>query len=119
MTTPKTTRDEIRAKIFAAKPKSEAVEDFFGTTIEIRQPSLKVALQQRNAAEEDRMYAMLTDYAFVPGTNEKVFEETDIDSMRELPFGPDFNRLMDKINKLLGVDPKVVEAAIKDAEKSA
>jgi hypothetical protein len=113
------TRDAIRAKIFGAKPKSELVENFFGTTIEIRQPTLQVALEQRNTDEKDRLYFMLTDYAYVPETNEKVFEKEDIDNIRNLPFGPEFNALMDKINSLLGIKPEEVEATIADAEKSA
>jgi hypothetical protein len=61
------TRDELRAKIFDSKPKSEVIENFFGVAIEIKQPSLEVALSQRHAGEEDRLYFMLTDYAYVPG----------------------------------------------------
>lgn len=112
------TRDEIRAAIFGAKPKSEIVEDFFGVTIEMRQPSLQVALNQKEASEEDRMYLMLTDYTYVPNTNEKVFEREDIDNMRTLPFGGEFQRLMEKVNKLLGLDPKEVEGGVRSAEKS-
>lgn len=113
------TRDSIRAKIFSAKPKSEQVEDFFGTTIELRQPTLEVALSQRDAAEQDRVYFMLTDYAFVPGTDEKVFEEADIDNIKQLPFGAEFTGLITQVNKLLGLNPEEVSTAIKDAEKSS
>ena len=62
---------------------------------------------------------MLTDYAYVPGTNEKVFEVEDIDSLKNLPFGAEFTRLMDKVNALLGIKAEEVEKTIKDAEKSA
>ena len=117
--TPTLSRDEMRAKIFGAKPKSEMVYDFFGTTLELRQPTLAVALAQRNNEEEDRLYLMLTDYAFVPGTDEKVFESGDIDSLRTLPFGPEFTSLMGQVNKLLGINPEGVEKAIEAAEKSA
>jgi hypothetical protein len=113
------TRDEIRAKIFGAKPQTETVDDFFGVTIELRQPTLSVALTQREVSDEERLYFMLTDYAFVPGTNEKVFEPADIANIKQLPFSGDFRRLMDAVNALLGTDPEEVEAAIADAEKSA
>lgn len=113
------TRDDLRAKIFGAKPKSAVVEDFFGTKIEIRQPTLNVALQQRGANEQDRVYFMLTDYAYVPGTNEKLFDVEDVDQIKELPFGPEFTGLINEINKLLGINPEDVEKAIKGAEKSA
>ena len=113
------TRDEIRAKIFGAKPKSEMVEDFFGCTLELRQPSLEEALKQRDSKEEEKLYFMLGEYAYVPGTDEKVFEPTDIDSLKRLPFGPEFQRLLDKINSLLGIDPAELEAGVEDAEKSS
>ena len=51
---PTLSRDEMRAKIFGAKPKSEEVKDFFGTTLELRQPTLAVALSQRNNEEDDK-----------------------------------------------------------------
>lgn len=121
VTTPKAklSRDEMRAKIFGAKPKSVIVEDFFGVDLELRQPSLEVALNQRDTTDKDRVYFMLTQYAYVPNTNEKLFDPEDVDSMRELPFGPEFTSLMDKVNSLLGVKPEEVEAAVKAEEKSA
>lgn len=112
-------RDEIRAKIFGSKPKSVLLDDFFGVCIELRQPSLGVALSKRDESEENRVYTMLADYAFVPGTNEQVFEAADIEQIKELPFGAEFQQLITQINKLLGIDPKELEAGVKDAEKSS
>lgn len=112
-------RDEIRSRIFGAKPKSEIIEDFFGTTLELRQPTLQVALENRNTSEQDRVYLMLVDYSFVPGTNDKVFEEEDIDNLRTLPFGAEFQSLIGKVNSLLGIDPAEVAADIQEAKKDA
>lgn len=111
-------RDAMRAKIFGAKPKSEVVEDFFGCTVELRQPTLEVALSKREQSETDRIYTMLTDYAFVPGTDDLLFSMEDVDALRGLPFGAEFQRVVDAVNKLLGINPKEVEAAIQGAEKS-
>lgn len=113
------TRDEVRSKIFGAKPKSETIEDFFGTTLELRQPTLQVALENRDTNEQDRVYLMLVDYSFIPGTDEKVFEQEDIDQLRTLPFGPEFQRLIGKVNSLLGIDPAEIAADIKEAGKEA
>lgn len=112
-------RDELRKRIFGARAKTMLVENFLGgTTIEIRQPSLNVALNMRQGSEKDRVLEMLTNFAFVPGSNEQLFDREDIDAMRELPFGDEFQRLMEAVNSLLGVKPEEVEQAIKDAEKS-
>ena len=113
------TRDDIRSKIFSARPKSVLLEDFFGTTIELRQPALQQALQFREGETSEQIYNMLLDYAFVPETDEKVFEPADVDSLRTLPFGPEMTNLIMKITELLGTDPAAVEAEIKNAEKSA
>lgn len=118
-TTTTQTRDEIRAKIFSTRPKTLLVENFFGTTIELRQPTLEVALTQREESEADRVYLMLTEYAYVPGTEEKVFSFEDVDNIKQLPFGGDFTNLVDKVNELLGIKVEEVEKAIKEAEKSA
>ncbi len=114
----KLTRDEMRARVFSAKPASEIVSDFFGMEIELRQPTLEVALEKRNVDEAERVYVMLTDYCFVPGSDEKLFDTEDVDELRGLPFGGDFQRVMNAVNKLLGLDPAEVEANIKAAEKS-
>ena len=119
MSAPATTpRDSIRAKIFAAKPKSELLEDFYGTTIEIRQPSLEVALEARNTEQTEYLYSVLVDYAFVPGTNERVFELADVEAIRALPFGDEMTRLLSTVNRLLGIDSAAVEEMLKDATKS-
>lgn len=112
-------RDEIRSAIFSAKPKSVLVENFFGVTLELRQPGLQQALQVRETDQAEQVYTMLLDYSYVPGTNEKVFSPEDVDSLRELPFGGEMVNLISKVTELLGTDPAVVEAEIKKAEKSA
>ena len=112
------TRDEIRSKIFSAKPKSVIVDDFFGTTIELRQPGLQQALQVRETDQAEQVYTMLLDYTYVPDTDEKVFTSEDVDSLRTLPFGGEMTKLISKVTELLGTDPAQVEAAIKNAEKS-
>ena len=116
---PAMTRDAMRAKIFSAKPKTETVEDFYGATLELRQPSLAVALEARNQEENEHVFTMLLDYAFVPGTDEKVFESTDVEMIRALPFGPSMTDLLAKVNKLLGIDGAAIEEMLKDATKSA
>lgn len=48
-----TTRDDIRAQVFAKKDLKSKVLDFFGTQIELRQPMLKDILEaQQEAAQQ-------------------------------------------------------------------
>lgn len=99
------TRDTIRGKIFASKEFDKRIVDFFGEKIELRQPSLGLVLQVQD--EEDRKSAVidtLVKYAYVPGTDEKVFESGDEDSLLALPFGPDFIRVSNALEELTKVN---------------
>ena len=99
------TRDEIRSAIFAEKKLATKQVKFFGMDIEIRQPVLATVLAVQN--NEDRQSAVidtLVKYAYVPGTNDKVFEEADTDSLLKLPFGKDFLRVSTALTEITDVD---------------
>lgn len=101
------TRDEIRGAIFASENmKPETVEiDFLGTKIEIRQPNLGAILSISTGEDRrDAMVNMLITYAFVPGTDEQVFEEADKANLLLIPFGKDFQRLQKAITALTDVN---------------
>ncbi len=116
-TTVATTRDQIRDAIFAAKPKSEVIT-FFGVKVEVRQPDLGAILEKREQGQQDQTFGMLLDYTFVPGTQDRVFDATDVDSIRLLPFGEDMQVFSRTVNNLLGLDIKALEAEMNDATKS-
>lgn len=101
------TRDEMRAAIFHnSKPKSTEFT-FFGVMIELRQPPMKAVMEAQAIAAENRGMAaaqMVVRYAYVPGTNDRVFEEADIDSILAMPFGKDLADLNVKIAELTNVD---------------
>lgn len=107
-----TNRDEIRKAIFSnAKPKSLTFE-FFGAEIELRQPPMSEVLATQASAGEDRARAsaeMVVRYAYVPGTDERVFDEADIDMIQRMPFGSDMANLNVKIGELTDIDLKVEE----------
>lgn len=114
------TRERMRANILGAKAQSELVI-VFGEELELRQPSLGVIMAAKTEGTTNQVTTMMTGYAYIPGTNEKVFEEGDADAIMELPMGPDMKRFLDAMNKLLGVevDAKELEAKISDRTKSA
>jgi hypothetical protein len=104
-------RKSIRDKIFSAKPESQLIEAF-GTTFELRQPSLAVVLDtQQKEDRKEQVAAMLVQFAYVPGTNEKVFEEGDLDEIINLPFNSDMQKIQNAIADLTG-------AVVTDATKS-
>ena len=99
------TRGELRAAIFKSVPQKKKVIEFRGQMIEIRQPKLADILEAQN--EPDRTKGVidtLIRYAYVPGSEEKVFEEADADSFREMAFGKDFINVNQALEELTDVN---------------
>ncbi len=116
MTTPTKTAPnllETRNAIFGnATPKSEVIE-FFGTSIELRQPSLQSTLEKEaNQAKGQHAQTalMIINYAYIPGTNEKVFTDEDVDKILAMPWGKDFNLAIEVIGRMTNIDGEVKEA---------
>lgn len=104
------TRDKLRELIFGnGKPASTMIE-FFGQTIELRQPSVaEVEKMHADGAKLSSTIDMLVRYAHVPNTEEKVFEIADIEVLSTMPWGPDLTRATNAIAKLTGVDVEGAE----------
>ena len=113
----KITRDEMRTLVFSSdKFKSEPVTAF-GIEIEIRQTTLGRVLELQEKLQDDRKSAIglaFIEFCYVPGTGERLFDDGDLDLILKLPFGEDFQKVQDVINKLMGVDDKAVEEAEKN-----
>lgn len=103
-------RNKLRATILATKRPQTKLIDFLGGKIELKQITLadvvKAArdVQEEALDEQTAMIKMLIDYAYVPGTNEKVFEIADRDALLAQPFGADFVRVSEAIRDLTSVD---------------
>ena len=111
----KLTRDELRAGLIGKKHevKSELVM-LFGMEIELRQPTLRGILDVRS---EDNVETRTTDvfinYAYVPGTNDRVFEDTDRDAILNWPFTEELTDIQMIIARLTGVDLGPAEEDLK------
>lgn len=98
-------RDELRAKIFAAKKLKKETVELFGEKVEIRQPTLQDVLatqQEENRAEG--VVRLLMNYCYVPDTDIRVFEAADKDSLMSLPFDESLTNVSQAFNKLMGID---------------
>ena len=101
----KLSRDEMRTAIFASKDIAVKVFTFFGVEVELHQPKLVDII---NAAENPNsksalLNALIRD-AYVPGTTQRLFDDTDLESLMQLPFGEDFNRLVKALGELSDVN---------------
>jgi hypothetical protein len=109
---PLTARD-LRATIFSSankKPKSKLVQ-FYGVEIEVRQASLSKVLELVRGADQQSVgwLNILLNYAYVPGTNEPVFDEANVDEIMSLPYGPDMAALTDAFTSLTTLDVAAAE----------
>ncbi len=117
MTEERSVRDQIRSGIFSKESKTPDSRDitFFGQEIRIRQPDIGTILEYRNRDDrKEAMIEMIIMFAYVPDTNDRVFEPADKDSILGLPFGKDFSALNSAITELTTVD---LESAEKNSEE--
>lgn len=98
------TRDQIREAFFNIKPKVKLVP-FGQFEIELRQPSVREVMGQGSSTEDRalNMCKMLMNYCYVPGSSERVFDDADIDSMKEVPVSEEWMALTQAINDLTAV----------------
>ena len=108
-------RDAIRGKILGtdvARPKTIAMK-LFGQDIELRQPTLGAMMDARMVDDmKQRTAQFIIQFACVPGTDERIFEEGDIPDILNWPFGEDLALFNTNISKLTGVNVEVVNSAI-------
>lgn len=99
------TRNELRSKVLATqKPKSKIVK-FFGEDIELRQPLLSdIFKAQENPDRQVSVIQTLIQYAYVPGTDERLFEEADEAVLMSQPFGSDFVAISETLAELTTVN---------------
>ena len=99
-------RQSIRDALLGNVPlaKTEAIT-IYGIDIELRQPTLGAILDAQDEADtKARSADMIIRFACVPGTDERVFEDTDRAMILNWPFGDDMMKLQTAITKLSGVN---------------
>lgn len=117
------TRNALRDAIFSSdrtKPQVRTVT-FFGEELEIRQPDLRTILSISSSSTENRQMAivdMIIAYAYVPETDERVFEDADRDQLLALPFGNDYSELQKAISDLTNVNV-LTDTATKNSDGTA
>lgn len=102
-------RADARAKIFNALDELEKrIVVFRGVELEVRQPSVgdMIELSSKETEGQRRSFILelLLKYVYVPGTDEFIFEETDIDSIKKLPWNKDLTGLVEVFGELSQVD---------------
>lgn len=98
-------RDEYRKNLLKSRPGKTIQITFFGMVVELRQPPLGVVLDYREQDDlKTRSADMLVKYCYVPGTDERIFEEGDKEGILALPYGEDMMRIQTAITELTGIE---------------
>jgi hypothetical protein len=84
-------RDTLRGAIFSGSSFKRESIVLFGQEIEVRQPSVeqlrKLSDISKSAKDKNAIINLMIDYTYVPGTDEKVFEQADYEQLSNLPAG--------------------------------
>lgn len=100
------TREQIRAAMFSdvnAKPKVINYE-FLSQKLEWRCPTLKEMQEARDAAEnENLMVRLIINHSYIPGTEEKVFEDGDYKTIMNMPLSGSFNEAVQAISAVINL----------------
>lgn len=98
-------RDKLRAAVMATQPNRRETIEFNGHQVEVRQPNIRTILALGESGKFDAV-SFLIGHAYVPGTDEKLFEEADRDGLLNKPFGEDFRKIVEAMNKVMNIDVK-------------
>lgn len=100
------TRDQIRAELVGKKHAARTeITTLFGVEIELRQPTLGSIIDAKEDADaQTRTVDVFVKYAYVPGTDERIFEDTDKAAILNWPFSDELLKVQEKIGELSGID---------------
>lgn len=109
-------RKELRAQLIGMKhvPERRKVT-LFGCEVELQQPTLASILtaSQEDTSEKDRTTDVFIKYAYVPGTDELVFEEGDREVILGWPYTQELLDVQTAIMELTGVNIGEAEEDLK------
>lgn len=108
-------RNKLRESIFADKNKKidSRPLKLFGENVEVRQPTLAQITKLSKLSTENSkvppIVRIMIEYIYVPGTDDKVFETADAESLAAMPSGQWLTDLNKVLEELTSVDVQVAE----------
>ena len=112
-------RDSVRKAIFSSPRRAQISEQFmfFGALVELRQPTLNDIMHTEAEFDVDPLTGEVVPksnreellnafikHLYVPGTDEKVFDESDRDELRSFPFNSDVARFNMALTRLMSLN---------------
>jgi hypothetical protein len=95
------TRDDIRQAIFdKASTRKRKIVTFLGVDFELLQPNVAEMLALADKGSLFGLSEILIRFAYVPGTEIRVFESADKEMLENLPFSTEVRDIVDAFNSL-------------------
>jgi len=116
----KLTRDQLRSGLLGNNIKAKSkVITVFGFEMELKQPTFGDIMDARQI-EDTKVQAahLIINYAYIPGTNERIFEEGDMDAILGWPFSADLMLLQQTIGDLSSLNVEVAIEVMQDTPLS-
>lgn len=120
-------RDDIRSALLDVSITPTYVTLPNGARVEVRAPTLAELAAYRNeggvddegkpVVDPDQMAKGIIRHTFIPDTDEHVFEEADLDVVRNLAFHGGIKQLVIAIGKVMS-EEEVLDKGVKSAVKS-
>lgn len=114
------TRKSIRDALLGKAPEfKKEVAEYNGVKVEIRQPTMKSRREIMNRAQDEKGKTDLFEFlvwavienTYVEGSDEKVFEDTDYESLMSRPAGGFMDKFGEVAASLMNVEEDVAEKA--------
>ncbi len=98
-------RDRLRERLFSSKTFKSKVISLFGQKVEVRQPSVEQILAfQGKEDTKEIMIQIMVEYLYVPNSDIRVFDKSDMASIMGWPMGDWFTVLNDAVSELTNID---------------
>ena len=107
-------RNDMRSRFFSEenKRRKSQIVDLLGVDVELRQPTIGQITQiakKNEGSTDSALVAILIEYCYVPGTEDKFFEEGDKEGLLSMPSGDWLLKFNEALAALTGVNVKEAE----------
>ncbi len=119
MSDAKALKDALRAKVLSSAHVDTRTVMFNGAEIELRQQSLRTALGDNipeKASNAERAVRTFIEYAYVPGTEERLFTIHDLDTLMQMPFNREWLDVQNAITDLVGINREAIDEQVKELQ---
>lgn len=98
-------RDDVRNRIFAKENRVQKKEvfDFLGVSLELRQPTVEEFMNSQTDDGRAFLVTMLIKYAYIAGTETKVFDPADYNQLVSMPMSASWTRLTQAVQNLMDI----------------